>query len=170
MKVSFRSTRTLIFHVVLMLFRSFTKGEVAQSNIARTKLIVVYASTFVVTVGQITVYPIVEVQAEGVPTLFHCNVYAEQVSGLNWRVNGTSLVQDPRPNITENSTTNITSVSLSAAVLTILALPQYNGTIAQCVALPSRNVSDNVTLLVQGWHSVHSLTFYTGMCTSATLI
>ena len=99
-------------------------------------------------------YPIVEVQAEGVPALFHCSVYAEQSSNIlsiEWKVNGTSLVQNPRPNITVNSIINI-SVFLS--VLRILALPQYNGTVAQCVAFPTRDESYNVTLLVQGLRSI----------------
>ena len=102
-------------------------------------------------------YPTVEVQAEGVPALFHCSVYAEQsqisnILSIDWRVNGTSLAQKHRPNITVNSIINI-SVFLS--VLRILALPQYNGTVAQCVAFPTRDVSDNVTLLVQGWFVMH---------------
>ena len=99
-------------------------------------------------------YPTVEVQAEGVPALFHCSVYAEQsqlsnIQTIDWRVNGTTLFQSLRPNITVDLTKNENAVFLS--VLRILALPQYNGTVAQCVVYPTRNVSDTVTLLVQGW-------------------
>ena len=112
---------------------------------------------FVTDIGQVTVYPTVEVQAEGIPASFQCSVYTEQlnVSFLNWRVNGTTLIENPRPNITADMTNNKNSVFLS--VLRILALPQYNGTVAQCVVYPTRNVSDNVTLLVQGWCSISAL-------------
>ena len=84
-------------------------------------------------------------------------MYTEQlnVSVLSWRVNGTTLFENPRPNITADMTNNKNSLFLS--VLRILALPQYNGTVAQCVALPTRDVSDNVTLLVQGWCSIAAL-------------
>ena len=113
---------------------------------------------FVTDIGQVTVYPTVEVQAEGIPASFNCSVYTEQlnVSVLSWRVNGTTLIENPRPNITADiMTNNKNSVFLS--VLRILALPQYNGTVAQCVVYPTRDVSDNVTLLVQGWCSIAAL-------------
>ena len=97
-------------------------------------------------------YPTVKVQAEGVSALFHCSVYVESqlsnIQTIDWRVNGATLFQSLRPNITVDLTENEKAVFLS--VLRILALPQYNGTVAQCVVYPTRNVSDNVTLLVQG--------------------
>ena len=77
----------------------------------------------------------------GVEAIFRCQHSA--ADSLGWRVNGNSIERDPLPGVSEGPGT-----------LTILALPENNGTVVECVALffngslPS--LSPPAYLIVQG--------------------
>ena len=96
---------------------------------------------------QFTVQPESAVQAEGLEAVFEC-LYPRAVSH-SWRINGEFPSDDQFP--PDISCT--LPQGDSPARLIIPAIPQYNNTVVQCIALMLRGSnpqSENATLRVQG--------------------
>lgn len=77
----------------------------------------------------------------GTEAVFRCRHSA--ADSLGWRVNSSSIERNPLAGVSEGSGT-----------LTILALPEYNGTVVECVALffngSLPTLSQPAYLIVQG--------------------
>ena len=71
--------------------------------------------------------------------MFMCQ--SNDAQGFGWRVNGTS----------EIAANFAITIVMRISTITIPALPEYNGTLVQCVAFGNTNVeSENVTMTIQG--------------------
>ena len=106
-----------------------------------------YYSDFYSTGTGFTVSPQNSIQAEGIDAIFQCQ-YVE-ADAVGWIINGTSVHTYNPPNVTINI------LDESIHELTILALPNYNGTELWCVATIIQNevrveTSSRGKLIVQG--------------------
>ena len=76
----------------------------------------------------------------GVDAVFRCR--HSDADFIGWKVNNVSIGRDPLP-----------GVSVGAGTLTILALPEFNGTVVECLAFFISGTAESappVMLIVQG--------------------
>ena len=102
--------------------------------------------TLLILAQQFTVQPESVVQAQGLEAVFEC-LNPNAIVHV-WRINGEFLLEDQFP----PDVTRIPPSGDSPARLIIPAIPQYNNTVLQCIALMVEEspLSRNATLKVQG--------------------
>ena len=100
-------------------------------------------------------------QAEGVIATFHCQHL--QADNIVWRVNGTGLNQLNSKEIVPGATSLSDGMGglINTAVLSITALPSYNGTNVTCIAILLNGTPESsspANLTVQG--DIFNMLFY----------